>query len=282
MNKFVCNYVIARFRPYRETSEFVNVGVVLLCPQVDFFGYIFERRKHKRITDFFPELDFDVFKTGLEGLLKELKRVTGLKDETRQFVTDAEAQARIAAFKELVRTRESLFHFSEVGTTFAENPKVKLDELFDFYIKRQFARDREYQEIIMRRRLGDFLQKINLARFYKQDQRVGNENYHVFLPFVHFEGNTPSKAIKPLHMDKPMTTEIYRHGDAWVSIVRRLRQIDHLPKDFLFAMHYPNPNAKGFAAAQDIANELQKLGTQIVSFSDTQAIRRFAQVSVDE
>jgi hypothetical protein len=278
MNKFVCNYVIARFRPYRETGEFVNVGVVLLCPQVDFFGHAFERRKHKRITDFFPELDFDIFKTGLGGLLKELTRVTGRNDETRQFVTDAEAQMRIAAFKELVRTRESLFHFSEGGIVFADDPKAKLAELFDFYIKRQFARDREYQEIIMRRRLGVFLQKVNLARFYKQDQRVGDDNYHVVLPFVHFEGNTPRKAIKPLHMDKPMTTDIYRHGDAWVSTVRRLRQIDRLPKDFLFAVRYPGANSKGHAAAKDICDELQKLGTQTVPFADTDAIRRFAQV----
>lgn len=278
MNKFVCNYAIARFRPYRETGEFVNVGVVLLCPQVDFFGHAFERRKHKRITDFFPELDFDIFKTGLGGLLKELTRVTGRNDETRQFVTDAEAQMRIAAFKELVRTRESLFHFGEVGTVLADDPKTKLAELFDFYIKRQFARDREYQEIIMRRKLGDFLQKINLSRFYKQDQRVGDDNYHVILPFVHFEGNTPRKAIKPLHMDKPMTTDINRHGDAWVSTVRRLRQIDRLPKDFLFAVHYPGANTKGQAAAKDICDELQKLGTQTVPFADTEAIRRFAQV----
>lgn len=278
MNKFVCNYAIARFRPYRETAEFVNVGVVLLCPQVDFFGHAFERRKHKRITDFFPELDFDIFKTGLGGLLKELTRVTGRNDETRQFVTDAEAQMRIAAFKELVRTRESLFHFSEVGTVLADDPKTKMAELFDFYIKRQFARDREYQEIIMRRRLGVFLQKVNLARFYKQDQRVGDDNYHVVLPFVHFEGDTPRKAIKPLHMDKPMTTDIYRHGDAWVSTVKRLRQINRLPKDFLFAVHYPGANTKGQAAAKDICDELQKLGTQTVPFADTDAIRRFAQV----
>jgi hypothetical protein len=278
MNKFVCNYAIVRFRPYRETAEFVNVGVVLHCPQLDFFGQVFERRKHRRITDFFPELDFDIFKTGLAGLLKELARVTGRNDETRQLVTDAEAQMRIAAFKELVRTRESLFHFSEVGTVVAEDPKAKLAELFDFYIKRQFARDREYQEIIMRRCLGDFLQKINLARFYKQDQRVGDDNYNVVLPFVNFEGDTPRKAIKPLHMDKPMTTDIYRHGDAWVSAVRRLRQINRLPKEFLFAVRFPAANTKGYVAAKDICQELENLDTQTVPFADTEAIRRFAQV----
>jgi hypothetical protein len=278
MNKFVCNYAIARFRPYRETAEFVNVGVVLLCPQVDFFDQKFERRKYKRITDFFPELDFDIFKTGLAGLLKELSRVTGRNGENQQFVTEAEAQIRISTFKELVRTRESLFHFSEVGTALAEDPKAKLTELFDFYVKRQFARDREYQEIIMRGRLGDFLQKVNLARFYKQDQRVGDDDYNVILPFVHFEGNMPRKAIKPLHMDKPTTTEIYRHGDAWVSSVRRLKQINRLPKDFLFAVRFPTEKTKGQAAAQEICDELQKLGTVTVPFADTEAIRRFAEV----
>lgn len=278
MNKFVCNYAIARFRHYRETAEFVNVGVVLLCPQLDFFGHAFERRKYKRITDFFPELDFDIFKTGLASLLKELARVAGRNGENQQFVTDAEAQLRTAAFKEIVRTRESLFHFGEVGTVLADDPKAKLAELFNFYIQRQFARDREYQEIIMRRRMGDFLQKVNLARFYKQDQRVGNDDYNVVLPFVHFEGHTPRKAIKPLHMDKPTTTEIYRHGDSWVSSVRRLQQINRLPKEFLFAVRYPTGKTKGQAAALEVCNELQKLGALTVPFADTESIRRFAQV----
>ena len=79
-------------------------------------------------------------------------------------------------------------------------------------------------------------------------------------------------------MDKPATTDIYRHGDAWVSAVRRLRQINRLPKDFLFAVRYPDTNTKGQAAAQDICAELERLGTQTVSFANTEAIRRFAQV----
>lgn len=276
MNEFVCNYAIARFRPYRETGEFVNVGVVLLCPQLDFFGYAFERRKHKRITDFFPELDFAIFKAGLSGLLKELTRVTEAKDRATQLVLGGEAQARIAVFKELVRTRETLFHFGEVGTVLADDPKAKLDGLFDFYIKRQFARDREYQEIIMRRRLGEFLQKVGLARFYRQDFRVGDDGYNVILPFVHLEGNKPRKAIKPLHLDKSAPTEIYRHGDAWISTVRRLRQINCLPREFLFAVKHPSSGGKPRAAAEEICSELQKLDTVTIPFSDTGRIQEYA------
>jgi hypothetical protein len=277
MSAFVCNYAIARFRPYRETGEFVNVGVVLLCPQLGFFGHLFERRKYKRITDFFPELDFEVFKAGLTGLLKELSRFTGHEDGTDQFVLGAEAQARAAVFKELVRPREALFHFGDVGTLLATDPKAKLQELFDLFIKRQFARDREYQENIMRQCLAEFLQKVNLARFYKQDQRVGDDNYNVTLPFVHFVKDVPCKVIKPIHLDKPATTDIYRHGDAWISTVRRLRQANTLPRDFLFAVRQPTADEKRQAAASAICAELQHLGTTTQSFGDTDQILRFAQ-----
>ena len=277
MNQFVCNYAISRFRPYRESGEFVNVGVVLVCDQLDFFGYLFERRKHKRITDFFPELNFDVFKAGLRGLLKELVRVADRKDGATQFVFGVEAEARTALFKELVRTREALFHFGEVGTVLATDPKAKLQDLYDCYIKRQFASDREYQEVIMRRQLGEFLEKAKLAQFYRQDIRVGDENYHVSLPFVHLEAAEPRKALKPLHLDKAWPTEIYRHGDAWISTVRRLRQINSLPKDFLFAVKYPGSDIKCQTAADDVCKELQTLETLTVPFADYDQIQKFAQ-----
>lgn len=278
MTELVCNFAIARFRPYRETGEFVNVGIVLVCPQVGFFGHLFERRKHKRITDFFPELDIEIFKAGLAGLHKELGRMTSsTRQQTApQFLLHPEAMARIATFKELVRPRETIFQFGEVATVIAADPAAKLQELFDFYVKRQFARDREYQEVFMRRRLGDFLNKANLARFYKQDQAVGDDTYRVVLPFVHFEGATPRKAIKPLHLDKSAPTEIYRHGDAWISTVRRLRQINRLPKELLFTVKVPTDGQKCETAAHEICRELEALETITIPFADRNRIVEFA------
>lgn len=278
MKEVVCNYAIARFRPYRETGEFVNVGVVLVCPQVNYFGYLFETRKYKRITDFFPELEVEVFKAGLEGLLKELARVTGREHEEQlhQLVLHEEAKAGVARFRELVRPREALFHFGETGTALAADPRIKLQELFHYYIKRQFARDREYQEIIMRRHLADFLKKNDLAQQFKTDHRVGDDTYQVILPFVHLQGATISKAIKPLHLDKEGPTDIYRHGDAWISTVKRLRHINRLPKQFLFTVKTPKANPKRVAAADDICRELEGLDTFAVPFSDTRRILEFA------
>lgn len=280
MKEVVCNYAIARFRPYRETGEFVNVGVVLICPQVNYFGYRFETRKYKRITDFFPELDLDVFKSGLEGLRKELARVTGRKhdEELNQLMLCEEARANIGRFRELVRPREALFHFGETGTVLATDPRAKLQELFQYYIKRQFARDREYQEIIMRRTLAEFLKKNDLSRHYKPDQRVGDDTYHVVLPFVYYQNDKPRKVIKPLHLDKQSPTEIYRHGDAWISTVRRLRKINRLPKEFLFTVKKPTSGSKIVSVADEICRELEALDTVTIPFADRNRILDFARV----
>jgi len=280
MSEVVCNYAIARFRPYRETSEFVNVGVVLICQQVNYFGYLFETRRYKRITDFFPELDLEVFKAGLSGLLKELTRITGREhdEELKQLVLREEEQASLARFRELVRPREALFHFGETGTVLAMDPRAKLKEMFKYYIERQFARDREYQEILMRRHLAEFLRKHELERHYRMDQRVGDETYHVILPFVHLQGTQVRKAIKPLHLDKDGSTEIYRYGDAWVSTVRRLKHINLLPKELLFTVKPPKTNAKRVAAAQEICRELESLETLTIPFGETNRILEFARV----
>lgn len=280
MNDVTCNYAIARFRPYPETGEFVNVGVVLICPQVDYFGYAFETRKHKRVTDFFPELELDVFKLGLAGLMKELTRVTGREhdEELQQLVLREEARASMGQFKELVRPRETLFQFGEIGTVLTGDPRAKLQELFGYYIKRQFARDREYQEVVMRRRLAEFLRKAELDHLYRTDLRVGDDNYHVILPFVNLDGVTIRKAIKPLHLDKESPTDIYRHGDAWVSAVRRLRHINRMPKEFLFTVKSPRAAGKKAVAAQEICRELESFDTVTVPFSETDRILNFARV----
>ena len=39
----ICFYSVLRFCPYRETDEFVNVGVILACPATGFLDFKFER-----------------------------------------------------------------------------------------------------------------------------------------------------------------------------------------------------------------------------------------------
>ena len=39
MTAVACRYAVVQFAPCRETGEFANAGVVLLCPATGFFGY---------------------------------------------------------------------------------------------------------------------------------------------------------------------------------------------------------------------------------------------------
>ena len=41
-----CNFAVLRFRPYRETGEFVNIGVVLACPAARFFDFHVETQRN--------------------------------------------------------------------------------------------------------------------------------------------------------------------------------------------------------------------------------------------
>jgi len=139
-----CNYAVVRFLPYRETGEFVNVGVVLYCREQNFFDIALETQERKRITDFFPELDRGLLTAGRHNFDDELQRVKKL---LRADDRDLDEEMRTGVFRELVRPRESVFRFSDMRTVLAEDPARKLAELFDRYVNRQFTKTGSYQKI---------------------------------------------------------------------------------------------------------------------------------------
>ena len=47
-------YAVIKFRPYTETEEFANIGVVACAPDAGFFAFKLEKN-FTRITSFFKE-----------------------------------------------------------------------------------------------------------------------------------------------------------------------------------------------------------------------------------
>jgi hypothetical protein len=132
-----------RFLPHRETGEFVNVGVVLHCPQTDYFGYrLAPLKRTGRVTRFFPELDVTLYKAALQGVAHELARVQAkyLPLPTKEEVAPDLAKRQKERFLEVIRRREGLLHFGEAGSLMADNPQEALEELFGRFVERQFAR----------------------------------------------------------------------------------------------------------------------------------------------
>ena len=273
-----CNYAVVRFLPYRETGEFVNVGVVLHCREANFFDVALETQRRQRVTDFFPELDRALFTMGRKTFYEELRRVKKLLQAEEGKL---DAGARTGIFRELVRTRESVFRFSEVGTVLAEEPAAKLAELFDRFVNRQFAQTREYQETVMARRLMDVLRTHEPVGRYRQNKKVGNDEFHVLMPIVSEALNAQGvvrRAIKPLDLNRDEPTKIYDHGDAWIKRVERLRQVNQLPEGMLFTVREATTDEKRIRACQKICDELRRQDVRVLAADDENGVLEFAKI----
>lgn len=275
--KHTCHYAVVRFLPYRETGEFVNVGVVIYCRETGFFDVVFETQKRKRITDFFPELDANIFRLGRQAFYEELRRVRALL--TNDY-TDLDDNSKFSIFCELIRTRESIFRFGEPRTILADDPAAKLADLFERYVNRQFAQSREYQETVMTRKVTEVLRANHLLGQYKLNRTVGNEQFHVLLPIVsthHDNRGVALRAIKTLDLNKDETTKIYDHGDAWIKRVERLRQVNQLPEGMLFTILYPTgDDEKRLRASAEIQQELINQEVRVLPYGDDAGVVEFA------
>jgi len=281
MKQFVCNYAPVRFLPYRETGEFVNVGVVVHCPQTDFFGFqLVPQRKTARVTNFFPELDAKLFKAALQGVARDLDRIQAQHRvlPITQEIPPAMAKAQMEDFSQLVRRREGLLHFGDIGILMATAPEKAVDELFCRFVERQFAQKKEYQETIMRNRLAQFLKDWKLTRHYELNRKIGDGDFHIVMPFVHYAGDTAAKVVKPLDLAKAEPSEIYHHGGAWVKNMERLRNRNHMPHRVIFTVKLPD-HGKRLNAANEICDELRALGVEPLPFDDAQRIRGAVEIA---
>jgi hypothetical protein len=150
MNQLVCNDAPLRFLPYGDVCESVKVGVVVHCPQTDFFGCrLAPLERTARLTGFFPELDAKIFTAALCGIDRELARVQAnhrsLPVEER--VAPELAKEQMQRFCEVIRRREGLLHFGGGGTILADTPQAGLEALFGRLVERQFTRKHEYPEM---------------------------------------------------------------------------------------------------------------------------------------
>jgi len=279
MKKLICNYNVIRFLPYPETREFVNIGILACCPQVGWMDYVLEPRKTKRISDFFPELEMNLYRAGRKHLLAEMDRFVAeyrLADTTQWQLPHAQ-EMLATFFAEIIRPREEIFRFGEPATLLTHDPVKDLKALFNHYVDRHFAHKKDYQETLMTERVKDLFKEKNIIRY--RPERVGTDEYHVTLPFVARADNEsrPARALKPLNLNQSETTDIFNHGDAWRNRIERLGRIDCLPRHMLFAVQCPPPeDRKRFGAAKEICDLLTEKGMEVTPFENQQNVTRFA------
>lgn len=272
--KAACAYAVVQFRPFVETGEFANVGIVLLGVEHRFFDFQL-LRKYSRVTRFFPELDRKVYLEAIAGFREELDRIKGFVrrealDRRRKSADKAMAER---VFIELTRTREGLLRFDNPRLIMTDDPQSKLEGLFEHYVGRNFA-TKEYQERLLENKVGRLLYK---ARLPFGEGKIGNDDFVVRFPFIHRDSDEVTGVIKPLFLGQTDTTSLLTKGDNWVSKVKRLRRINKLPRHVLFALDAPpHDSERRFKAFQEISREFIDLGVCVTEASNDREILSFA------
>lgn len=273
MNKFACRFVVLQFVPYRETGEFANVGLVLLCPKSGYFGFRLQMRKRKRVTDFFDELPKEVYSRALQAMRTELERVA-------RFIAAATPDSNRPellrqTFDALAHPREAILRFGTQRAVLTDDPAAELDKQFDNYVDRAFATP-EYLEHTIERRVKSLLGRLDLALPFRAE-RLGNDQINVRFPFVQHRGAHVAKVIKPFNLTQKDPTAIYEHGDVWLQKVKRLKARSFLPDDVLFAVAGPPvEDEKRRTAFTEICQDLQSQGVFVVNEGDEAQIAAFA------
>ncbi|MHB0889092.1 DUF3037 domain-containing protein [Acidithiobacillus sp.] len=274
MKKIPCLYAIVRFAPFVETEEFANVGIILLAPTEQYFGFRLLDRRYARVTRFFAEMKPRIFNTSMRNLREELQRVAVLLRE-RDPVPNLDSDFGRSFFAEIIRPRETIIKFSEPRSVLAADPKAQLKALYGFYVERNFA-TQEYQEALMVKGLRGWLVEAQLAdRFHSE--RLGDDTYGATFPFVEGDPGRPLKAIKPLYLGQDDPTRIIDHGGQWALRVARLRKRQRLPQELLFAVQGPEEEGSSrFEAYEEAVEELRQANVAVLPFADKERILSFA------
>lgn len=272
MRLVACRYAVVQFAPYRETGEFANAGVVLVCPDTGFFDFKLHTRRTKRITDFFDELPRSFYLRAVKAIEDELRRVAGL---AALAPGHGRAELLRQVFDNLIHPREALVRFGPTRAVMTADPATELTRQFELCVERAFATP-EYVEKAMEKRIKHLLDALQLPAPFVP-QRVGDEGFYANFPLVQQQGEAPTKIIKPFRLNQDEHLDIYEHGDAWLQKIRRLRSRNHLPPDVLFAIKAPPTNdAKRHAAFTEVCDDLRRLDVQTVDDAAEHAIESFA------
>ncbi|WP_440981383.1 DUF3037 domain-containing protein [Shinella sumterensis] len=261
MKKNAVSYAIIRFQPHVETEEFANIGIVLVAPRASYLDFRLETRRLGRLTSFFDSVEGATIRGVLKSYYTELKRIRDLAGHTgngqRRFEFELSDNAE-HLFHALTKDREGIIRFSEVRFAMTDNPKSKLDELFDYYVRRNFASS-VYREGLLEKQVRGILKLRDIGRNFKP-MAFSDGLYSAKFPFVKIFQDKPLKVLKPIYLGQDEPTRILDHGNKWLFTINRLK--DKLPPDVVVAVEGPKDSLKrkqAFLEAVDLfrANDIK-------------------------
>jgi hypothetical protein len=266
--KQMCKYALVQFMPFVETGEFANVGVIVFAPKTNYWEFKLAPQRFKRVTNFFEEMDREVYKVAINKFKEEMK-ITQHLAYTRQI------KGAVEFFTEITRPRQALVRFSNVRTMITEDPEIELEKLYERYIHRDFVTE-QYRENQMVTALKKQINAENIpVKYAEMKMKVGVREFAIPLA-----GNTEKglKLIKPLAFDQKRPTQLFEHGETWINRLKALLEEGEVTHQNILLPIDASKNIKGERkeALEEVKKLFEKANIAAVNYEQKEKIIEFA------
>lgn len=254
------------FRPFPETQEFVTVAVIALDTAARQFDFVLQSaQKTRRVLAMFPKVEKTLYRQARAKLETELASIRkavngqGPGGDVPMFPVFLEKESGL--FAAITSPREGVFCFPVKGRRMAANMPTVLDALKARFIDQDGLTPQQTGEQQMAKALKNLLRNAKLLPAYKQNVKIGPEEFQVAFAFAHLklkDENRAERVLRPLNFSLATSTDIYNHGDEWIQRMKRLKHLGYRPNHCLIATRAPKDETehRGEAFRQIVAELL--------------------------
>lgn len=273
------------FRPFPETREFVTIGVVALDAAARQFDFVLQdARKTARILGMFPKAGKTLYREVRNKLEAEL---TSIRDAVNGEGEGANVplfpvfrEKEGGLFAAITSPREGVVCYPVKGRRMAEDMDAVLSALKGRFIEQDALTAPQLGEQQMAKAIKNILRAAHLLPAYKQNAKIGPEEFQVTFTFAHvMENDHADRALRPLNFDLATSTDIYNHGDEWIQRMNRLNGLGYRPDQILIAARGPRDEGEHRGDAyRQILKELEAAELVCVDEMETNKVVEFARL----
>lgn len=201
--KNVFKYSIIRFRPFAETEEFANIGVVAIDGTSGQIDFQLAPKRFTRVRQFFEDKAYAAYAHAIDLLNIELPRAS-------EYLPAFHGTDAGKIFSEIVRPRESSIVFSASRVVQSELPlEALVRSLFGRFVKRELTTDNA--EHLLTKDIRQALHRIGVRHF--RTVKIEDDVIPVTFPLAY--RGVELRAIKPLSFSQRSPMGVVDYGAHW-------------------------------------------------------------------
>lgn len=258
--KGIYRYSIIRFRPFAETGEFANIGIIVFDLTSGQARFRLARKRFARIGHFFDQETHRAYSNAVEGLRIELPRLI-------EYVPETFSRSAIDQFSDLFGSRESSILFSTPRVIKSSSGLDNVaDDLFDRFVKRDFDKAID-PESVLAKDIRRALHRLGIKHF--KSLKIHDEIVPISFPLGHRGHKTA--AIKPLAFRHKSPLHVVDYGAHWKRRLSYHLENKNLEPDSVFlAVEGPSDNSDDqfYDAFQLALDELRELPFEVKTVAD--------------